>query len=374
MTNSPAHTYKKSFEDLEAVASKFWPAELSEKEAELSIIPLLIESQDKFINILSVSTLTINNFFTIIEASDLPINIFIKHLVILADFSGEMLQRISKNFGTLFPSGKIEFTLNDSQQSYTFSTFNPSLKKQKPKFSNDSLKITGKKLFSKKNINNVNSLKELQKDVIVLLLFGSSYSNLSNDKQDFASALAKCEIGSYLGKPNELEKFIKQRYIYVSRITGGAQSNTLGQLAQKFVLKYIEDELVMPGIEAGIEAGIEVRSNSTLPNVTHTDPITQRLTSFDIVVTNGVKYVAIEISFQVTTNSVIERKGGQAKARYEQAENAGHKIAYVIDGAGNLQRKTAVGNICSYSHCTVAFTKDELNVLCKFLKNYLSES
>ncbi|QFS47783.1 hypothetical protein [Nostoc sphaeroides] len=30
--------------------------------------------------------------------------------------------------------------------------------------------------------------------------------------------------------------------------------------------------------------------------------------------------VGIEVSFQVTTNSVIERKAGQAKSRFEQIE------------------------------------------------------
>jgi len=87
-------------------------------------------------------------------------------------------------------------------------------------------------------------------------------------------------------------------------------------------------------------------------------------------VTNGIKYVAIEVSFQVTTNSVIERKGGQAKSRYEQIESAGHKIAYVIDGAGNFERRSAVENICSYSHCTVAFSETELEVLCNFMKDF----
>jgi hypothetical protein len=92
------------------------------------------------------------------------------------------------------------------------------------------------------------------------------------------------------------------------------------------------------------------------------------MTSFDLVVSKGKKYVAIEVGFQVTTNSVIERKSGQAQSRFIQAEKAGHKIAYVLDGAGNFQRETALRNICAYSHCTVAFSKKELEVLCQFLR------
>lgn len=188
-------------------------------------------------------------------------------------------------------------------------------------------------------------------------MFGSAHSD-SNEQT--AAALAKCEIGEYLGKSDALEQFVKQRYIWVSRITGGAQSNNLGQLAQKFVREYIRDHLNLPSVK--------VQSGGRLPDVTHTDPRTKRLTSFDLVATDSRKYVAIEVSFQVTTNSIIERKAGQARARYEQVERAGHKIAYVLDGAGNFQRETALSILCDYSHCTVAFSRSELDVLCQFLR------
>ncbi|NES67067.1 MAG: hypothetical protein F6K24_18350 [Okeania sp. SIO2D1] len=90
--------------------------------------------------------------------------------------------------------------------------------------------------------------------------------------------------------------------------------------------------------------------------------------------TKNQKYVAIEVSFQVTTNSVIERKGRQAKARYEQVEAAGHKIAYVIDGVGNFERQSALQTICLHSHCTLAFSKNELSILCNFLRDYLENN
>ncbi len=95
--------YRRTFTELEKVASKFWPLELSEKEAELSVIPILLETQDKFISILSVGASSIEKLFTIIESSDLPVNLFLKHLVILSDFSGEMLGRVSQEFTNLFP-------------------------------------------------------------------------------------------------------------------------------------------------------------------------------------------------------------------------------------------------------------------------------
>ncbi len=337
--------YAKTFEQLESVASKFWPTELSEIESQVSIIPLLLKTQDQFISILSVETPCLDKLFTIIESSSLPANLFLKHLVILADFGGEMLQRVSAEFEMLFPEGELNYFWHGEQRKYKFMAL------PQQKFSNKALKIDGKEL------SQAHPLDNLKKDAISLLLFGSAYSD---ENQETASTLAKCEIGDYLGKVAELKSFIKERYIWVSRITGGAKSNNLGQIAQRYVAEYISENL-------GLE-NVVVQQSGRLPNVTHTDITTGRMTSFDLIVTNGKKYVAIEVGFQVTTNSVIERKSGQAKARYDQAEKAGHKIVYVIDGAGNFQRETALRTICSYSHCTVAFSRDELNLLCKFLR------
>jgi len=336
--------YAKTFEQLEAVASKFWPAELSEIESKLSVIPLMLQTQDQFINIISVETPSLEKLFMVIESASLPANQFLKHLVILADFGGEMLQRVSAEFDTLFPLGELHYFWSGEQRIYKFSAL------PKQNFGNKALKIDGIELL------NAHPLDELQKDAIALLLFGSAYSD---ENQEVASTLAKCEIGEYLGKVDELAAFVKQRYIWVSQITRGATSNNLGQIAQKFVAEYISAHLGL--------GNVEVLQGGRLPNVTHTNSATGRMTSFDIVVTDGEKYVAIEVGFQVTTNSVIERKAGQAQARFEQAEKAGHKIAYVLDGAGNFQRETALRTICSFSHCTVAFSRSELDVLCQFL-------
>lgn len=345
-----APKYQKTFEELEQVASKFWPSEFSEMEAKLSIIPMLLKTQDLFISIIGTGAPTLDRLFTIIEASDLQANLFLKHLVILADFGGEMLQRVSNEFSILFPAGELNYIWRGKQKGYSFRAL-PS-----EKFNNKALKIDGKELLKE------HPLADLQKDAIALLLFGSA---CRDDNQEVAATLSKCEIGEYLGKPAELETFIKQRYIWVSRITGGATANTLGQIAQKFVAQYITDNLGLPSIE--------VKTGGRLPGVTHTDRNAGRLTSFDLVVTNGSKYVAIEVSFQVTTNSTIERKAGQARARYERIKRAGHKIAYVLDGAGNFQRETALRTLCSYSHCTVAFSRSELDVLCRFLRAQFSE-
>jgi hypothetical protein len=140
----------------------------------------------------------------------------------------------------------------------------------------------------------------------------------------------------------------------------------LGQIAQNFVKQYLQENLDI--------RDISIIPNGHLPGVRHTEESSNGLTTFDIVVCKQEKFIAIEVSFQVTTNSVIERKAGQAKSRFEQIEDAGYKMAYVIDGAGNFERENAIRNLCTYSHCTVAFSHDELNVLCEFLRNYFGSN
>lgn len=344
-----ADKFQRTYEELEQVASKFWPSELSEIEASLSVIPILLKTQDQFLSIISVETPGVEQLFEIVQASSLPANLFLKHLVILADFGGEMLKRVSNEFTTLFPNRRLNYIWRNEKRSYIFKVL------PEKKFSNTSLHIDGKEILRS------HILTDLQKDAIALLLFGSGYSD---ENQQAAATLAKCEVGEYLGKPAELSAFIKQRYIWVSRITGGAQANNLGQIAQKFVARYIEENMRVPNLE--------IKPGGRLPGVTHTDPTTGRLTSFDLVLTNRQKFVAVEVCFQVTTNSTIERKAGQARSRYMQVKRAGHKIAYVIDGAGNFERDAALRVICSFSDCTVAFSRNELDLLCEFLQETFS--
>ncbi|MDE0396608.1 MAG: DpnII family type II restriction endonuclease [Candidatus Poribacteria bacterium] len=144
----------------------------------------------------------------------------------------------------------------------------------------------------------------------------------------------------------------------------GSRANSLGHLVQNYVAEYLKE--CFSGL------GVSIQSNGTIPGVSHNDINSNRPTTFDIVVSKQGRFVAVEISFQVTTNSLIERKAGQAQARYNQINSAGHRIAYVLDGAGNFQRKNALGTICSFSHCNVAFSDSELEILRDFILEHVS--
>ena len=53
-------------------------------------------------------------------------------------------------------------------------------------------------------------------DLIMLILFGSNEKYQSFPEE----IIQKCTIGLLLGKSEEIETFVRQRYIWVSRITG----------------------------------------------------------------------------------------------------------------------------------------------------------
>ena len=95
---------------------------------------------------------------------------------------------------------------------------------------------------------------------------------------------------------------------------------------------------------------------------------------FDVVVKRGKLIVGVEVSFQVTSNSVIERKAALAEDRLTQMSKEGHFIAYVLDGAGNFSRSSALTTLCQSSDCTVAYSAAELDTLVDFIQGKLNDS
>jgi len=281
-----------------------------------------------------------NSLFAILDASGFGANVFLKHLMVLSDYGSEPLQRIKRDYRTYFPDDMLQYAIDGVAVDYRFTGLQSS-----GQLSNARLKTDAAVSVESR------SLSPLYKDLITLLLFGGNATN-----ETIASIFRKCMVGNLIGKSDELREYIKQRYIFVSRITGGAQANDLGQIAQKYARDYLE---------AKLGEGYAVRMNGAIPGVTHNDDRT--LTTFDLCVSKDGKYVGIEISFQVTTNSTIERKSGQAHARFAAVEATGNYIAYIIDGAGNFQRQSALRTICENSHCTVAYTDSEFDVLCNFI-------
>lgn len=341
---------KRTAADIYNQASLFWPAEILKQQAQSSSIPLLLETHRVFIMLMSKPVNRPEEVFQNLDRSKMPANLFLKHLCVLADLGGENLQRLNQEFDGIFQGTTLKYEWQGEAYSYPFNAL-----PAKGKLTNDKLGISQKKLAK------ALELQDLHRDVIYVVLFGAASQN-----QRTASILANwgCDLGQFLGQSDKLTNFLIQRYLSVSRIVSGEKSNRLGHLAQQYVLERLE-KVCQP-------LNIEIKAESSIPSISHSQDGQE--TNFDIVLQRQARYLAVEVSFQVTTNSVIERKAGQARARFEQIDASDYRIVYVIDGAGNFERKKAISTICDYSHCTVSFSDSELKILCDFIIDYFSSS
>lgn len=326
--------------DLEVNALKFWSLEIAEQERNSSIIPLLIRTQDKFISLLNIANAEPFAWKSVLaKTKDLSGNLFLKHLIVLSDIGGEKLMRFKKELSNIFENDRMEFIWNSKKYIYKFQTLSA-----KQDWSNKNLRVDGV------GLTNSHELSPIIEDVANLLLFGGA-SLTENIPEEIE---LKCILGGMIGHEQELQTFVKQRYIWVSRITGGATANSLGNLAQQYVVDYLKAKL--PKWDFSKKQIPHISQNNRTP------------LKFDIVGKSPKgNYCGIEASFQVTTNSTIERKAGQAQSRQKLLHKAGHKVAYVIDGAGNFQRASALRTICQFSDCTVTYKDSELDKLAKFL-------
>ncbi len=334
--------YQRSFQELESKATLWWSTQLHEANATISIVPKLLETQDDFLRIISLSKANPFKVFDLLEASEFPANLFLKHLSVLADYGGEPIQRLGRSFDDIFKNSNGKYLINFIWETENF------------EYEFKALPVRGlasKKLFiDGEGLKDVHPLSDIYRDMIVILMFGST-STVSEE-----AGLSKCEIGTLLGKADILEIFVKQRYINVSKITSGATANSLGQLAQKQVVSYLKNSL-------SEEYSVVSNGYIELDGYGKTTGM-----PFDIVVERENQYIGIEISFQVTTNSTIERKAGQALDRFNLMHSDGYKIAYVLDGAGNFQRQSALSSICKYSDCSVAYSDEEFEILSSWIK------
>jgi hypothetical protein len=332
----------REYDDLKNAALCWWPDEILHRQKDASIIPALIATQDKFISLLHIADSAPDAWKVILpRTTGLPANLFLKHLMVLSDLGGEPLKRLKTELpGSLQGTG-MRYRWHDRDYEYEFKTFG-----KRASWSNKVLGVEGDSL--KQPVG----LTPAMEDVITLIMHGAS----SLEPGIPTEVAEKCVIGSLLGNKKELDVFVRQRYIWVSRITGGAAANALGYLAEAYVKERLQD--VLPEWDF---------SKKTIPGISQNEGRTDM--SFDRVAESpGHKYCAIELSFQVTTNSTIERKAGQARSRQQLLRRRGHRIAYVIDGAGNFERRSALSTIWQYSDCTVTFKDSEIQSLVAFLK------
>jgi hypothetical protein len=334
-------SYRRTISELQKNAVLWWPENLKEKNALANVLPLLLKTQDDFLRVLHLGKNDPFHVIELINCAGFPGNLFLKHLVVLADYGGEPIQRMGQSFTDIFPRDEngyfFNFQWRDRKYTYNF--------KEMPVkgLSNKKLFIDGNGLAKERKLD------KLTTDMIAIVLFAAS-SELANQ-----AGLDACDIGALIGDSDSLDRYVKQRYITVSRITGGATANGLGQLAQTELVDFLRQQLD-DSYNVSRNGAIMLRGYNNSQGM-----------PFDVVISKNSKKIGIEISFQVTTNSTIERKAGQAADRLSLMHADGHHIAYVIDGAGNFQRSSAISTICSNSDCTVAYSLEEFKLLAEWI-------
>lgn len=335
--------FKRNILEIAQNAVLHWPDEVLDIAASKSSLPKLLATQNEFLAILLAANAEPDSWKrALLDNKNIYPNLFLKHLMVLSDLGGEALNKLPP-LVNYFDTGVMIYIWDGQEHSYKFQEINT-----KCTLTNTALRVDAKKLREKSMLTNK------IEDVCMLLLFGSS---ALNDKLP-QEVKSKCNIGDYIGQTAELEAFIKQRYLYVSKQVSGATANALGHAVQQYVADQLRECL---------PDSWEVLLDGSLPNVSHRED--QKETTFDVVVKSKAgEYFAVEVSFQVTTNSVIERKSRESQNVKASCHAAGHKICYVIDGAGNINiRKQAVGVICENSDCTVAMSESEIQHLANFM-------
>lgn len=340
--------YFRSIKELEEVGCKWWPKEVRDEAQKVSILQYLLDTQEKFISLLTLAdSKKPDKLFSLLEASDFEYHLFLKHLMLLTDVGSEPIQRINTSFNEIFPKNELVYKLGRKECSYTFSSL-----PQKGKLDNKKMQVD-----TMENLQASCKDKELCKDLVMLLIYGAS-STIPRTR----AILYKCNAFDFLGQEDKIKQYVRENYIRVSRIIAGKTATDLGNVAQLYALNYLSERL---------GDNYNLVNNGTIPGVKLDD---DKEATFDIVVDRKdddgriKKYVGIEVSFQETSNSVAERKGREAQARFRNTNNKRCYVAYIIDGAGNFSRPAAMNDMCNNSHCNVAYTPSEFDLLIEFIK------
>lgn len=330
----------KTIEELKNNSWIYLPPDLNKIVQEKSIYPKMANTQDSFLSILKIANSSPTAWKSVLKQTEsISANYFVEHMCVLANVGGEPLNRIADSFDSLFPDGAIHFKWNNVDHDYIF-------KNNHPKWSNKILNI------SEDRIDTSVALSDDMEDVVMLLLF----AGISEDPS-LPELLQRCTIGKYLGNAEAIEHLVKRRYIEISPILKGRDANNTGYVCEKSIFDRLKERL---------PEGFALVNKGTIPGVRSNN----KNVVFDGVIIREKDNIhfGFEIMFQVTTNSVIERKANEAEDRYNQCHRQGHFSVNIVDGAGCFQRESALKKLIRYCDCCVNMSDQGLDTLVQFVK------
>lgn len=335
---------KLSLTELESTALKWWPDDLAREVAAASPALLLTKTHDVFVDELLRLSPNLPQLRESLKNIQMPLNLFLKHLLVLADLGGEKIKRVFRDRANLFVhDSKARKSFFEAEHRGAKCEIDVSAFVAAGSIGNPILGIDGPQLAEKLDRT------ELMMDVAMIALVGA----LATDPV-VAETLAECDLANFVQDENGLSQFLKTRYLAVSRIVQGANSNSLGQAAQSLVGQKLSEFL-----------GTEFKLKKPSTIVLNGRPITS-----DVMIEGPTGIVAIEVAFQVTTNSVIERKGNEAAHRRSELNSAGIASCYVLDGIGIFERRSALEKIVRESDFTVNLSESSLGALAVFVREW----
>lgn len=243
------------------------------------------------------------------------------------------------------------------------------------------------KQLSNNNIEKLCSNNDFFEDILLLLCFAAN-SDEFKEYETFDSF----KLSSLLGKEDEFKDFLLHKTIesssQVKQLRAVANGNTL----QRYIKDKIETQLKEFNVKIapnnrylGIQQFDIVLFKQTTP---YTLPTPQSMfnkkkldkqeqlefnkTCSQILLPQ--KWAVIEVAFQETTNSTMERKSKQAaNGLFNLIDLNNHKLIYILDGAGYFRRNVATNTIINYSHLTSTVSDEGIQRVINYLKEYFAD-
>ncbi|OFX14206.1 MAG: hypothetical protein A2Z18_07965 [Armatimonadetes bacterium RBG_16_58_9] len=304
---------------LREVGPWFW--ELTDEE-EPSLLDDLVSTQSCFVEaVCSAQGRAENVVASVLSRRELAPGLAVKHAMIATGFSAELMDRVVSYFqdrGIDKLSINVPGEAPEVVQLCAMPGFNGRL-------SNKAIQCGS---------------GALHRDLLVVVMFGAYARELR------FSSFRRCSLGSLAGRPGACAQFFREAYLRVSPQVGGAGAVELGSKLQRRLVQELEGHL------GGRVEFARTRDNRLPAAVGEGD-------QYDAVYRIGPEadpraYVAVEVAFQETTNSVIERKARQAKEARHLMERLHYKACYIVGGAGWFARPRALRTLVENSDLCVS--------------------
>lgn len=327
----------------------FWTTEISSTPSEAPLFKNLRDTRAAFISILieSEPNNLIRNLLSpsplLTPSSQLTRKLAIKHAMLATDASAEILDR-AKSYIAFKKIKTLHSKIDDYKIEYRIKRLGTLFTKR----------LTNKEILSADG--------SLLSDLFYIICFGSTTTEFA----DFLT-FKRFRLAELCGRSEAIQKHFQELYLRVSRQLTQLSAQSKGDFLNDFVKTYLDACFAgnpsIRWVESRRVPGIGDRRAKSLGGE-----------QFDLVyaitpATKGkVSYVAIEVAFQETTNSTMERKARQASLLFEHFSRMGYSLCFVVDGAGFLSaRLKALRDIIQNSHFRVTLKREELSTLCQFI-------